>query len=314
MASVGLVFRDEALRHNTGFGHPESSERLRAILNAFQQAGIDPPRVDVAPATRKELLRVHSEYHVDTIERVCAQHLPYPDPDTVMGNGSWEAALLAAGGAIAACQAVLEKRYDRVFMAMRPPGHHAERDWAMGFCLFNNIAIAARWLRDEAGLARVAILDWDIHHGNGTQHAFYDDDSVYYASIHQHPHYPGTGFPDERGKNNTNLNVQMPPGIGPDEWIRALDQYILPEFERFDPDFLLISSGFDAHARDPLGHQLLETEHYAEMTRRVRGVADGRIVSLLEGGYHLEALGESVVAHFRSLEEDGPAAAERGKQ
>lgn len=304
MASVALVFREEALKHDTGYGHPEASDRLRAILEAFQIAKLDPPRLAIQPAERCDLLRIHSEYHVDTVEKVCNNGIPYPDPDTVMGPGSWEAALLAAGGAITACKSVLEKQYDRVFMAMRPPGHHAERDWAMGFCLFNNVAIAARWLRDEAGLARVAILDWDIHHGNGTQHAFYNDDTVYYASIHQHPHYPGTGFPHERGKNDTNLNIQMPPGVGPDEWLKALDNFILPEFARFDPDILLISSGFDAHVRDPLGHQLLETEHYAEMTRRVLPVANGRIVSALEGGYNLKALSESCLAHFLALQED----------
>lgn len=314
MAAVGLVYREEALQHDTGFGHPEAADRLRAIMKAFDQAGINPPRLDISPASRKDLLRVHSEYHVDTIERVCTDGLPYPDPDTVMGAGSWEAALLAAGGAIAACRAVLEKRYDRVFMAMRPPGHHAERDWAMGFCLFNNVAVAARWLREEAGLARVAIVDWDIHHGNGTQHAFYEDDSVYYISIHQHPHYPGTGFPEERGKNDTNLNIQMPPGIDPDEWLNVFPKFILPELERFDPAFLLISTGFDAHVRDPLGHQLLETEHYAEMTRRVLDVAGGRIVSLLEGGYNLQALGESAVAHFRALEEDKTAAGQQSQE
>lgn len=305
MSKVGFVYREEALAHDTGYGHPECADRLRAILAAFEDAGIEPPMVDVAPAQRADLLRVHSDYHVNTIEHVCKDHLPYPDPDTVMVEASWDAALLAAGGAISACQAVLDKKFDRAFMAMRPPGHHAERDWAMGFCLFNNIAVAARWLCVEAGLKRVAIIDWDIHHGNGTQHAFYEDDQVYYISIHQHPHYPGTGHPDERGKNNTNLNIQMPPGIHPDEWVAAFDRFILPELERFDPEFLLLSCGFDAHRRDPLGHQLLEKEHYAEMTRRVLPVADGRIVSMLEGGYHLEALSESSVAHFRALSANG---------
>ena len=308
MARTGLVYRKECLLHSTGTLHPESPERLTAIMNAFTEAGLELPRVDVTPAAREDLLRVHTARHIDTIKSTCETNAPYPDPDTVMGKDSWEAALLAAGGAIAACKAVLEKKLDNVFWAMRPPGHHAESGWAMGFCLFNNIAVAARWLREKAGIARVAILDWDIHHGNGTQHSFYEDDSVYYASIHQHPHYPGTGFPDERGKNNTNLNVQMPPGCAPEEWLAALDNQILPEFQRFDPEFLLISSGFDAHRLDPLGRQLLEADHYAEMTQRIKPVAGGRIVSLLEGGYHLQALGWSAVAHVRALQEDKAAA------
>ncbi len=302
-AKTGLCYRKEYLLHDTGPMHPESPARLEAILGAFQAASMDPKRVSVDQAARADLLRVHTAVHIDTIEHTCANNYPYPDMDTNMGKASWEAALLAAGGGISACKGVVEGEYRNVFCAVRPPGHHAEADRAMGFCLFNNIAVAAQWLRAEAGVARVAILDWDVHHGNGTQHSFYEDDTVYYASIHQHPHYPGTGHPGERGKNNTNLNVQMPPGCAPEEWFNALDTMILPEFERFDPDFLLISSGFDAHRLDPLGHQLLETEHFAEMTRKLKPVANGRIVSLLEGGYHLQAMGESAVAHFKALEE-----------
>lgn len=304
MATVALVHHEQSLQHDTGFGHPESANRIRAILQVFETAKLNPPVLDIEPARREDLLRVHSAAHVDTLERVCLNGATYPDPDTVMGRGSWQAALLAAGGAISACQAVLAESCDRAFWVMRPPGHHAERDWAMGFCLFNNVAVAARWLREEAGLRRVAILDWDVHHGNGTQQAFYEEDSVYYASIHQHPHYPGTGFPEERGKNNTNLNIQMPPGVAPEEWLNVIDNFVLPEFERFDPDFLLISAGFDAHRKDPLGHQLLEVEHYREMTRKMLPVAGGRIVSLLEGGYNLEALGLSALAHFLALHED----------
>ncbi len=306
MARTGLFFRQEGLKHETGPLHPEAPARLLAILKAFDNAGLNPEIVEAEPASREDLLRIHTPEHIDLIQNTCMKGWTYPDLDTAMSKGSWLAALLAVGGAIASCRAVLDKRLDNVFWAMRPPGHHAEADQAMGFCLFNNVAIAARWLQQEAGLKRVAILDWDIHHGNGTQHAFYDDDTVYYASIHQHPHYPGTGFPDERGLNNTNLNVQMPPGAAPEQWLYAIEKMILPEFERFDPDFLLLSSGFDAHRADPLGRQLLEAEHFAEMTRLVKKVANGRIVSLLEGGYNLESLGVCSVAHFRALQEDTP--------
>ena len=299
----GFCFREEGLLHDTGRGHPECPARLEAIRKAFDAAKVDYVSLEVSPAAREDLLRVHTAEHVDTIERTCREGLDYPDADTVMVKASWEAALLAAGGAIAACEAVLDGKVDNAFSAMRPPGHHAERDRAMGFCLFNNVAIAAQWLREARGVRKVAILDWDVHHGNGTQHTFYDDDTVYYASMHQHPLYPGTGFPHERGKNNTNLNVQMDWGFGPKEWLHALDTQILPEYERFKPDFLLISCGFDAHKMDPLASQRLETETYAEMTRRVKHVANGKIVSLLEGGYHLGALGESAVAHFNALQE-----------
>ena len=301
MAKTAFAFREEGLKHDTGPSHPESAARLVAIRDAFAAAALDPPRVSVEPATREDLLRVHSKDHVDTIRETCASGATYPDADTVMSKGSWDAALLAAGGAIACCKAVLDGDCDTAFSAMRPPGHHAEKDRAMGFCLFNNVAIAARWLQQVRRIGKVAILDWDVHHGNGTQHTFYDDDSVYYASMHEHPLYPGTGFPSERGKNNTNLNIQMSWGNGPKEWLAALDEQVLPEFERFDPEFLLISCGFDAHRLDPLASQRLDTQTFAEMTSRIRGLAGRRIVSLLEGGYHLEALGQSAVAHFNAL-------------
>ncbi len=303
MSTTAFAFSTLGLQHTTPPGHPECPDRIDAIANAFHTAGLDPPRINCEPATRADLLRVHTAEHVDTIQKTCAESLTYPDPDTSMVKGSWDAALIAAGGAIESCKAVLNGEYRRAFSAMRPPGHHAEADHAMGFCLFNNVAIAARWMQAEAGVKKVAILDWDVHHGNGTQHTFYDDDTVYYASLHQHPHFPGTGFPRERGLNNTNLNIQMAAGTGADVWLDAIANQILPEFDRFDPDFLLISCGFDAHRLDPLGAQLLETETFAEMTRRVLPCANGHIVSLLEGGYHLDALGESSVAHFRALDE-----------
>lgn len=301
MPKTGWLFLEAGLNHDTGRGHPECPARLDALRTAFAAAGIGPPELAPRSATRAELLRVHTADHIDEVAAYSAGGTPHPDPDVVMSEGSWGAALLASGGAIEACRAVLERRLDRAFCAVRPPGHHAERSRAMGFCLFNNVAVAARWLVAEAGLKRVAILDWDVHHGNGTQHTFYEDDQVLYVSLHQHPLYPGTGYPHERGKNNTNLNIQLPPGAGPGEWLDALTKKALPALDGFAPEFLLISSGFDAHARDPLAHQKLEASTYAEMTSLVTRVADGRIVSLLEGGYNLEALGASAVAHYQAL-------------
>lgn len=304
MARTGLVYAEKMLLHDTGEDHPESSERLSAIIDALQDAHIELPRIAITPATEDDLLRFHCPEHLERIRVTCAANGHYPDPDTPMSPDSWDAALLAVGGAISGCKAVLDGVCDNVFCALRPPGHHAEFDRAMGFCLFNNVAIAARWLRDMACVERVAIVDWDVHHGNGTQQAFLNDSSVYFVSIHQHPHYPGTGWPSERGAGNTNLNIQMRAGAGPSEWQDALDTIVLPELRAFDPQVLLISAGFDAHQLDPLGDQRLDADTYACMTRQLRTLANGRIVSVLEGGYHPEALAQCVLAHIRALMED----------
>jgi len=299
--NTALIFSEAGYGHETPEGHPECPERLGAIERGFADAELAPPRIEPKPASREDLLRVHTEEHIETIHGTCLSGSIYEDPDTYMMRGSWPAALLGAGAAIEACKAVLDGSYDNVFSAMRPPGHHAEADRAMGFCLFNNVAVAARWLEAEGGVKRIAILDWDVHHGNGTQYSFYDDPHVHYTSLHQFPHYPGTGRPEERGPHNTNLNLCIPPGASADEWMEAFIDYAIPEIESFTPDFLLVSCGFDAHVLDPLAHQSLQTEHFADMTRRIKHLADGKIVSLLEGGYSLRALAEAGAAHFNAL-------------
>lgn len=281
MSETGFIYDERMLLHDSGPLHPECPGRLEAILSAVFESKLDLRVLSFGPAAREDLLRVHTEEHVSEIERTCAINGVYPDPDTNMVRASWESALLAAGGAISACEAVLDGEVANAFCAVRPPGHHAEYDRAMGFCLFNNIAIAARWLQDERKLGRIAILDWDVHHGNGTQSTFYDDETVYYASLHQSPHFPHTGHPEERGVCNTNLNIPMQPGCGPSQWLDALEQLVLPEMKTFDPDFLLISCGFDAHRADPLSAQMLESETFGEMTRMLEGIAGGRVVSLL---------------------------------
>ncbi len=303
MANTAFIFSELGYEHIVPSGHPERPERLTAIREGFEQAGLNPFRIESKPASRADLLRVHTADHIDTVEKACAGTLPYDDADTFMGPGSWDAALHGAGAAIEACKAVLDGTCDNVFSAMRPPGHHAEADRAMGFCLFNNVAVAARWLREEAALDRVAILDWDVHHGNGTQHTFYDDPTVFYASLHQFPHYPGTGLAEERGASNTNLNIPMAPDTPAEVWMDALEGTIVRALETFAPDFLFISCGFDAHRLDPLSSQHLDDEHYAHMTRVVKHIADGKIVSLLEGGYSLDALRSAPVAHFQALQE-----------
>jgi acetoin utilization deacetylase AcuC-like enzyme len=302
MRRTALVYDDVCLRHHTGNFHPETAGRLPAILGALDAAGIALPRLSAPPATRDDLLRNHSAEHIDRVAAHCRTGLRYPDPDTVMGPGSWEAALYAAGAGIAACRAVLAGECDNAFCIVRPPGHHAEADQAMGFCLFNNVAVTARWLRAVAGRARVAIVDWDVHHGNGTQHSFYDDDSVYYVSLHEFPNYPGTGLADERGVGDTNLNFPLPPGTKPAVWIDRMRDNVVPALAEWNPDFLLISAGFDAHRSDPLASQLLDAAHFAEMTRLLAGLAGGRVVALLEGGYDLDALGESAVATITALQ------------
>ncbi len=307
MGKTGLAYCEECLLHDAGPDHPERPERLTAILEAIEETkksnpgSLDLLDIEVEPASPEDLLRVHRPEHIETIRCTCMTGNVYPDPDTSMVEASWGSALLAAGAGISAAKAVLDGQVRNAFCAVRPPGHHARPDRAMGFCLFNNVAVAARWLREVARLKKVAILDWDVHHGNGTQEVFYDDPTVCYVSIHQYPHYPGTGLPEERGAQNTNLNILMPRGAPPEAWTEAIQDEVLPEFERFQPDFLLISCGFDGHALDPLGGQLLQAEHYAEMTRLVKEVAGGRVVSILEGGYHLHALAESALAHLRTL-------------
>ena len=301
MARTAVYYCDETLAHDTGENHPESPARLKAVLAAMQAAGLTPPIVRPEPATREDLLRVHTAEHIDLVRCCCLDGEDYPDPDTVMMDKTWDAALLSAGAGICAAKAVLAGEYDNAFVLMRPPGHHAEADFAMGFCVFNNIAVTTRWLREVAGLHRVAIFDFDVHHGNGTQHIFYDDESVFFVSLHEYPQFPGTGFPYERGKGNSTLNFQMPPGCSPDQWINTVRGVVVPQLQLFAPDFLLISAGFDAHRLDPLGNQLLEAEHFAEMTRLVRDIAQGRIVSFLEGGYHPTAVGQSAVAHLPAL-------------
>ncbi|HDP34377.1 MAG TPA: histone deacetylase [Candidatus Hydrogenedentes bacterium] len=303
MAKTALYYCEEAMAHDTGRYHPESPLRLKAIQLAFEEHHVEAPLLRPEPATEGDLLSNHTRDHVKMIRECCLGGADYPDPDTVMDAGSWDAALLSAGAGITACKAVLAGEIDNAFVMMRPPGHHAESDCAMGFCLFNNIAIAARWLRGQAGIKRVAILDFDVHHGNGTQQAFYNDDTVLFISLHEYPHFPGTGFPYERGKNDTNLNFQMPPGCSPDRWLETVRDVVLPQLESFAPDMFLMSAGFDGHRLDPLGNQLLEAEHYGEITRMTRHIADGRIVSFLEGGYHLTALGLCAISHVRALME-----------
>jgi acetoin utilization deacetylase AcuC-like enzyme len=284
--------------------HPERPARLAAAMDALLDAGLARDQRSAEPATRAVLERVHSSPYVDGIFAAApTRGLIHLDPDTAMSPGTLEAALRAAGAVVQAVQGVAAGEFERAFCAVRPPGHHAEADRAMGFCLFSNVAVAAREAQ-ALGLARVAVIDFDVHHGNGTQHQFEADRTLYFASVHEYPAYPGTGRSDETGVGNI-ANAPVAPGAPREVWRRQFES-LLAGVEAHRPDLILISAGFDAHARDPLADQQLEAEDFAWATRAIASVArrtcGGRIVSSLEGGYDLEALGRSVAAHVEALQ------------
>ena len=311
MLPTGLVTDPGFLAHDTGPTHPESPRRLEAITRRLNESDLQ-KRIARLPAPlvdRKWLETVHTARHVDRIQSDAPdQGYVYLDADTPMSPGSYRAALQAVGGTLTAIDAVMEGRVANAFCAVRPPGHHAEPSRAMGFCLFNNVAVGARYLQQRYGLARVLILDWDVHHGNGTQAAFFDDPSVLYISLHQYPWYPGTGSAEEVGigaGEGYTLNLPMAAGRGDDEYLNAFELRIQPVVRAFSPDFVLISAGFDAHRDDPLAMMNVTESGYRAMTESVKEwastTARGRIVSCLEGGYNLTALADSVNTHVRCL-------------
>ena len=320
--------------HVTGPHHPERPDRIRAVWRALRESGLlDLPdrwpefRLDLAlkrqdavrvqslgepaPAPDEALLRVHTPAHVERVKRVCAAGGGVLDlGDTSVGRESCDVALLAAGAVLRCCDAVAGGEVNRAFAAVRPPGHHAEPDRPLGFCLFSNVAVATRHLQRVHGVARIAIVDFDVHHGNGTQAAFEDDPSVLFISLHQDPRtlYPGSGHAWEKGVGageGFTLNVTFQPGADDDNYLQAMGAHVLPELDRFRPEFLLVSAGFDAHADDPLAQIRLSEEGFERMTGMLVQSADrhcgGRIVSALEGGYNLRALGRSAVRHLIAL-------------
>ena len=311
MGKTGLVYDPRYLGHDMGAGHPESPNRLRSIMQQLEQSGT------AARLTRIEPRVVEDEWitqiHMPPYLAMLKSHAPTHgrislDPDTSMSPGSLPAAYLAAGGALAAVDAIMSRQVDHVFCAVRPPGHHAEAGRAMGFCLFNNVAIAARYVQKKHGLKRVLIVDWDVHHGNGTQHSFEDDPSVLFFSTHQYPHYPGTGRESERGRGageGFTINVPMEAGEGDEEYRTIFQKLLVPAADAFKPEFVIISAGFDAHKDDPLASMGLTGEGYGDLTGIVAGIAKchagGRVLSSLEGGYNLTALAASVDRHIQAL-------------
>jgi acetoin utilization deacetylase AcuC-like enzyme len=294
-------YRETCLDHETGPRHPESADRLEAIRRRLSRLhGVEYEAGD--PVEVERLERVHDPEYVASVETFCAEGGGTWDADTIGTESTWEAARAAAGLAVWAAEAALDGRdgRDTPFSIGRPPGHHAVYDDAMGFCFFNNAAVAADAALDRQGVDRVAIFDWDVHHGNGTQDITYDDPNVHYSSVHERGLYPGTGEVGEtgaEGAERTNLNVPLPGGCGDDEYLAAVDGAVVPSIERFDPDLLIVSAGFDAHEHDPISRMRLSTEGYGVLTDRIRALADGADAALafvLEGGYGLDALAESV--------------------
>jgi acetoin utilization deacetylase AcuC-like enzyme len=304
-----VVSHPACLEHNMGEGHPERPDRVRAIERALESETFQMLARDIAPlADDSSIARVHPQEYIDAIRAAAPKHGRVAlDADTSMSPGTFEAAQRAAGGAVFAVDEVMSGKVRNAFVSTRPPGHHAEVATPMGFCFFNNAAIAARHAQKAYGAERVAIMDFDVHHGNGTQHIFWDDPTVMYASTHQMPHYPGTGAIGERGEHNQIVNAPLRSGDGGEAFREAMETAILPRLQAFAPDLVIISAGFDAHRRDPLGNLNFVEADFAWATRKLMEVArkhaHERVVSVLEGGYDLEGLSRSVAAHVAALME-----------
>ena len=295
------------VEHDPGAHHPESTDRLRAVLQRLEASEFkDLERREAPIADLSAIKRIHESNYVDTVlDAVPASGHVHLDPDTALSSASGEAALRAAGAACAAVDAVIAGDADNAFCAVRPPGHHAEHDRAMGFCIFNNVAIAAEQARHVHGLKRLAVVDFDVHHGNGTQHSFERDADLFFASSHQSPFYPGTGRESDTGSANNIVNVELPAGSGSETFRAGWANRILPELQNFQPELIIISAGFDAHASDPLAQINLTEDDYSWVTSKLVALAQkccqGRLISSLEGGYDLAALASSAAAHVRAL-------------
>jgi acetoin utilization deacetylase AcuC-like enzyme len=303
-------------RHITGPGHPERPARLEAVLSALDHAGLTGQMLRVPPraATEDEVAACHTRRYIEIAKHDSARgYETLSTGDTPLGAESLDIALQAAGGVLNAVDAVLERRAQNAFCAVRPPGHHATPDRGMGFCIFNNVAIAARYAQRRHGIQRVLIADWDVHHGNGTQDIFYADGSVFFFSTHQHPWYPGTGAPDETGEGagqDATMNCPFPAGSGRSEILGAFEDRLLPAAREFRPELVLLSAGFDSRLGDPLGGFTLSDADFADLTTLMLEIADtyagGRLVSILEGGYSLEGLARAALTHVSALMASAP--------
>jgi len=309
MNKTGFIFHPQYLRHDTK-SHPENSGRLKAIQEKIKLSKIYPHLhfPDPRRAIDDELNQNHNLDHINHVRNSCQNGEQNLDGDTVICLDSWDAAVLSAGAGLTAIDKIISGQLDNAFAAVRPPGHHAEKDRSMGFCLFNNVAIAARYAIKKYALNRVCIFDWDVHHGNGTQHSFYSDPSIHYSSIHQYPFYPGTGDKIETGTGDglgTTLNFPLEAFSGDLIYLDIIENKLIPVIQNFKPDLIIISAGFDAHEDDPLGQMKISSDGYRKMTSIILKLAEevcgGRLLSMLEGGYNHEALADSVLNHVDTL-------------
>ncbi|MEH2482263.1 acetoin utilization deacetylase AcuC-like enzyme [Nitrobacteraceae bacterium AZCC 2146] len=302
-----LLTHPACLDHATPPGHPERSDRLRAVAQVLGEERFKALVRGEAPEGSLDVVGLcHDGHYIDELRHVApSSGLVYLDGDTSMSPGTWEAVMRGVGGAVAATDAVMKGSTTNAFVATRPPGHHAEINKPMGFCFFDNAAIAARHAQRTYGIARAAVVDFDVHHGNGTQDIFWADPTVMYCSTHQMPLFPGTGAAGERGEHDTIVNAPLADGDGGTKFRSAFENVILPQLQKFSPELIILSAGFDAHRRDPLASLNLDAEDFGWVTRKLMDVADksagGRIVSVLEGGYDLQGLKESVAAHVTAL-------------
>lgn len=313
MKKTGFIYDDKYLLHDTGLGHPESADRLRAIYSRLVETGVIEQLVLVEPerASQRWIEMVHSIHYIMNFDDACVTGFDeFEHPDNAICRDSCNIAYLAVGGVLKAIDLVMKGDLDSAFCAVRPPGHHAEIDKPMGFCYFNNVAIGARYLQKQYGLERVAIIDFDVHHGNGTQHIFDNDPSVFYYSIHEHPSfaYPGTGREFEIGIGDGDgytANSPILPGRGDDEYRRRLTQDLIPAMKKFVPQFIILSAGFDAHVDDMMSGTNVTTDGYDFISEMLMNLAnrftDGKVVSVLEGGYNLEVLPVLVENHIKSI-------------
>ena len=305
-----VIYDDIYLKHDTGPNHPENSARIINTIkhlrsaNCWQKLDIKKPRA----ATVTEVSAIHSTSQIEQVAEIARSGGGYLDPDTYVSSDSYEAALNAAGAPLTAIDLIMDKKADNAFCLVRPPGHHATPEKGMGFCLFNNVAIAAKYIQSRYSLDRIVIIDWDVHHGNGTQDAFYDDPSVMYFSMHRYPFYPGTGAEEETGKDSGSgftINIPLSYNTEPQEYLKFFEEILEKRIKPFKPQFILISSGFDAYRLDPISGLSLEASDYNKLTKLTQNIAkdccDGSIVSCLEGGYHLLDLPKCIEEHLNGL-------------
>ena len=303
---TGLITSDTYQNHNTGDGHPEKIDRVTVIIDNFKKLDNKDLIWKKPSKFDRSLLEItHNSDYINFVEKSFPEKgLSFLDGDTIVSPGSKDATSDAVGSIITAIDGVQNKDFKNAFCAVRPPGHHAEKNKAMGFCIYNNVAVGANYLINKYKLKKVAIIDFDVHHGNGTQDIFYDNEKVLYISTHQYPYYPGSGTNDEKGKHNNILNIPLPAGTTSEEYLNAYE-FVLKKIKEFKPEFILLSAGFDAHKDDPLAQLQLESKDFYSITKRTlelsKQYCDGKVVSILEGGYDLLALQESTEMHVKAL-------------